>query len=97
MKKQYCVYILTNKWGTVLYIGITSNLPKRIWEHKNKIVKGFTEKYNLNKLVYYEIHEDVNEAIKKEKQIKKWRRTWKINLIQKNNPEWKDLYNDLTA
>jgi len=93
--RQYCVYILTNKSNKVLYIGVTGNLLKRIDEHKNKIVKGFTEKYNLNKLVYFEQTEDVNSAIAREKQLKNWHRQWKINLINDFNPEWKDLSDNL--
>jgi putative endonuclease len=89
--RQYCVYILTNKIHTVFYIGVTSNLPKRIHEHKNKLVDGFTKKYNVNKLVYFEQTEDVNSALTREKQLKNWKRDWKIELIVKNNPMWKDL------
>jgi putative endonuclease len=93
--KQYCVYITTNKANTVLYIGITSSLPKRIEEHKNKLVEGFTEKYNTNKLVYFEQTENIISAIAREKQLKNWHRQWKINLINKFNPNWKDLSKDL--
>lgn len=89
---NYCVYIMTNIHNTVLYVGITSNLPKRIYEHKNKVVKGFTEKYNINKLVYYEIYNDVNMAIAREKQLKSWNKSWKERLIEKTNKEWNDLY-----
>jgi len=85
--KQYCVYIMTNKANKTFYIGVTGNLPKRIYEHKNKLVKGFTEKYNINKLVYFEQTEDVYSAIVREKQLKNWYRQWKIKLIEKNNPE----------
>ncbi len=92
--KQYCVYILTNKSGT-LYIGVTSNLSRRIWEHKNKVVEGFTEKYNINKLVYFEQTENVMSALEREKQLKRWGRQKKIDLISKMNPEWEDLYNNL--
>ena len=74
---------------------MTSNLQKRIWEHKNKVVKGFTKKYNCEKLVYFEQTENVHSAISREKQLKNWRRQWKINLISKNNPEWKDLFEKL--
>ena len=82
---------MTNYKNTTLYIGVTSNLQKRVWEHKNKVVKGFTEKYNINKLVYYEITESIESAIKREKQLKNWHRDWKINLIKEMNPEFKDL------
>lgn len=82
--KQYCIYILTNKSGT-LYIGVTSNLRKRIWEHKNKTVDGFTKKYNISKLGYFEQTEDVMSALEKEKQIKKWNRKKKVLLIEKLN------------
>ncbi|MBE7704171.1 MAG: GIY-YIG nuclease family protein, partial [Cyanobacteria bacterium SIG28] len=76
---------------TSLYIGVTSNLQKRVWEHKNKVVKGFTEKYNVNKLVYYELTDSIETAINREKQLKRWHREWKINLIKEINPEFKDL------
>lgn len=89
--KQYCVYIITNNSGT-LYIGITGDLRKRIWEHKNKIVDGFTKKYNIDKLIYFEQTENVISAIEREKQLKKWRREKKLNLIKKMNPDWSDLY-----
>ena len=91
MKKTYTVYIMTNYSETSLYIGVTSNLPKRVWEHKNKVVEGFTEKYNLDKLVYYETTDSIESAIKREKQLKNWHREWKINLIKEMNPEFKDL------
>ena len=74
-----------------MYIGVTSNLQKRVWEHKNKVVKGFTEKYNVNKLVYYELTDSIETAINREKQLKRWHREWKINLIKEMNPEFKDL------
>lgn len=92
--KQYCVYIMTNKSGT-LYIGVTGDLRKRIWEHKNKIAEGFTKKYNIDKLIYFKQTEDVMSALEREKQIKKWNRQKKINLINKVNPNWEDLYNNL--
>ncbi len=92
---QYYVYILSSqKYGT-LYVGVTSNLLKRVYEHKEGIVAGFTKKYNVNQLVYYEIYHDINEAILREKQIKKWRRNWKANLIESANPNWIDLYLEL--
>ena len=93
-KKQYYVYILTNKSNEVLYIGITNDLERRTFEHKNKIVESFTKKYNLTKLIYYEITTDVESAIMREKQLKNWHRDWKINLINQFNPEWKDLSED---
>ena len=89
--KQYYVYILTNKFNNVLYIGITNNLARRMFEHKNKLVEGFTDRYNLRKLVFYEVTPDVESAINREKQLKNWHRDWKINLITQVNPGWKDL------
>lgn len=92
--KQYCVYIITNNSRT-LYIGVTSKLKDRIWQHKNKLAEGFTKKYNIDKLIYYEQTEDVYSAIVREKQLKGWTRKKKINLIEKENPEWLDLYDEL--
>ena len=92
---QYYVYILANKRNGTLYIGVTSDLVKRVYDHKNNVVEGFTKKYHVHKLVYYEITEDINGAIIREKRIKKWKRAWEIELIEKNNPEWKDLYFEL--
>lgn len=89
--RQYYVYIFTNSSNKVLYTGVTNNLERRIYEHKNKLVKGFTQKYNLNKLVFYEMTSDITSAIKREKQLENWHRPWKINLINEFNPEWKDL------
>ena len=94
-ENRYYVYILASKRNGTLYIGVTSNLIKRIYEHKNNLIEGFTKKYNIHNLVYYEITEDVNSAIAREKQLKRWKRNWKIELIEKNNPEWKDLYFEL--
>jgi len=93
--KQYYVYILTNKQDGTLYIGVTSNLRKRIWDHKNKAVDGFTKKYNLDRLVYFETYDCVENAILREKRMKKWERSWKVERIQERNPEWKDLYETL--
>jgi len=90
MSKEYYVYIMTNKSRT-LYTGVTNNLMRRVYEHKNKLVPGFTSKYNIKKLVYFESTSDVNEAILREKQIKGWLRVKKIRLIETMNPEWKDL------
>ena len=95
MEKKGYVYILFNKRNGTLYTGVTSNLVKRIYEHKNKFVKGFTEKYAVDKLGYFEIYEDIEQAIEREKQIKKWNRNWKIKLIEKENPNWEDLYNEI--
>lgn len=89
--KTYSVYILASKKEGTLYIGVTSDLEKRVWQHKNKIIKGFTEKYNVDKLVYYEQTENVESALTREKQLKEWQRRWKIRLIEKDNPEWNDL------
>ena len=88
---QYFVYILTNKSNKVLYIGVTNNLERRMYEHKNKMIDGFTKRYNLTKLVYFEETSDVRSAIEKEKKLKNWHRDWKIKLINDFNPEWKDL------
>jgi putative endonuclease len=90
--RQYYVYLATNKLNNVFYIGVTSNLVKRIYEHKNKLVDGFTARYNINKLIYFEIFNDVNEAINREKQLKGGSRKKKIELIEKENPSYKDLY-----
>lgn len=91
MKRSYFVYILTNYKDTTLYIGVTNNLVKRVWEHKNKLIKGFTKKYNLVKLVYFEEFLTPIEAIGREKQLKNWHRNWKINLIKSANPDLKEL------
>ena len=93
--KQGYVYILTNIANTVLYIGVTSNLQKRIYEHKNKLVDGFSKNYNLNKLVYYEVSDSILSAIQREKYLKGKKRQFKINLIETLNPEWKDLYSEI--
>ncbi len=90
--KQTCVYILTNKKEGVLYVGVTSNLVQRIWQHKSNQVEGFTQKYNAHALVYYELYEDMEQAITREKQLKKWNRDWKIRLIEKDNSNWNDLW-----
>jgi len=93
--KNYYVYILASKRNGTLYIGVTNDLVRRVSEHKNNIIKGFTEKYKVHNLVYYEIANDINAAITREKRLKKWKRQWKIELIEENNPEWNDLYFDL--
>ncbi|MBN1871359.1 MAG: GIY-YIG nuclease family protein [Candidatus Omnitrophica bacterium] len=94
-EKQGYVYILTNVHNKVLYTGVTSDLVKRVYEHKNKMVDGFTKKYNVHKLVHFEVYDDMMTAIEREKQIKGWLRKKKIALIESNDPEWKDLYNEL--
>ena len=95
MHKQSYVYILFNKSDGVLYTGVTSDLVKRVFEHKSKVIKGFTQKYNVDKLGYYEVYEDIEKAILREKQIKAGSRKKKIELIESMNPEWKDLYEDI--
>jgi putative endonuclease len=90
--KTYYIYILASKKNGTLYIGVTSNLKQRIYQHKHHNNKGFTQKYNVNLLVYFEIYSDVRDAISREKQLKWWKREWKIDLIEKINPDWKDLY-----
>ena len=95
--KQFCVYILTNKPFGTLYIGVTSWLAGRTWQHKNPSVKSFASRYNLDKLVYYELHESAESAITREKQLKKWLRAWKLNLISQFNPSWDDLYEQVIA
>ena len=97
MDKEYYVYVLANQRNGTLYVGVTSNLIKRIWEHKNKAVEGFTQKYNVDKLVYFEQYSDPENAIKREKRLKKYNRQWKVELIAKENPEWRDLYTELVS
>ena len=92
---SYYVYIMARERYGTLYIGVTNNIIKRVYEHKNDLTEGFTKKYQIHSLVYYETTIDVNSAILREKQLKKWNRIWKINLINKFNPEWKDLYEKL--
>ena len=91
MTKTYYVYMLTNWNNRVIYLGVTNNLERRLYEHKNKLVKGFTEKYNVNKLVYFEETQDISSAIPREKEIKKWRRDKKNELVKEINPNWEDL------
>ena len=92
---QYYVYILASKKNGTLYVGVTSNLIKRVYEHKNDFAEGFTRKYSVHDLVYFETTESIESAILREKQLKKWNRAWKINLIEKSNPAWQDLYSEL--
>ena len=95
MDKQFYVYILTNTRNGTLYVGVTSNLPKRIWEHKNGFVEGFTKEHGLGMLVWYETHATAYEAITREKRIKAWKREWKLRLIEGMNPYWNDLYDSI--
>ena len=95
MQKRFTIYILASKRNGTLYIGVTSDLAKRVWEHKNHLVEGFTKKYGVDKLVYQETHETAESAIAREKKLKKWNRAWKIRLIEKDNPNWHDLYEKL--
>jgi len=89
--KTYYVYILVSKRNGTLYVGITNNLTRRIFEHKSGLIEGFTKKYIVDKLVYFESTTDVNDSILREKRLKKWKRQWKIELIEKSNPDWRDL------
>lgn len=93
--KLYYVYILANKKNGPIYIGVTNDLIGRVYAHKNNLIDGFTKKYHIHALVHYEAFEDINEAIMREKRMKKWKRQWKIELIEQHNPEWKDLYEQI--
>jgi len=93
--KQPCVYLLASRRNGTLYVGVTSDLIKRIWEHRNHVVAGFTKKYGVDKLVWYEPNVSMESAIQREKTIKEWKRAWKLNLIEKTNPDWVDLYETL--
>ena len=94
MPKTYSVYILASKRNGTLYIGVTNGLERRVYEHKNNLVEGFTAKYGVHRLVHYEQTDDIHSAIQREKQLKKWNRKWKLELIEKENPDWKDLSED---
>jgi len=93
--KQPCVYILASGWDGTLYVGVTSNLLKRVWEHKNDLIEGFTKTYRVHNLVWFEQHETVESAILREKAIKEWKRAWKVQLIEESNRGWRDLYPEL--
>ncbi len=95
MGKYYYTYILASKRNGTLYVGVTSDLIKRVWQHRNNLVGGFTRKYGVHNLVYFEQHEDIGSAIHREKRLKEWQRKWKLDLIEKNNPGWKDLYSEI--
>ncbi len=96
MRKQLCVYILASRRNGTLYIGVTSDLPRRIWQHKNDEIAGFTKRYGVHMLVWYELCDSMPVAIAREKTIKEWQRKWKLELIETLNPEWRDLSEDLT-
>ena len=91
-EKQFAVYIVDSKRNGTLYVGMTSNLPQRIWQHKNHVIEGFSDDHNVTILVWFEMHETAESAIAREKQIKKWNRDWKLELIEKENPSWNDLW-----
>ncbi len=93
--KQPCVYILTSKPNGTLYVGVTSNLVQRVWQHKTNLAEGFTKRYSVHTLVWYEPHETMESAITREKALKRWKRAWKLALIERSNPAWSDLYPDL--
>ena len=93
--KNFYVYLLCSKRNGTLYTGVTSNLVKRVYEHKNNLADGFTKKYNVHLLIWYEVHQTAESAIIREKQIKAWKRSWKLRLIEEHNPEWNDLYEDI--
>jgi len=95
MPKQPCVYLMASRRNGTLYVGVTSDLMKRVWEHKNNLVEGFTKRYGIHLLVWYELHPTMESAIQREKAMKEWKRSWKLEMIVKNNPEWLDLYPDL--
>ncbi|MEE8342802.1 MAG: GIY-YIG nuclease family protein [Gammaproteobacteria bacterium] len=95
MGRQPCVYLLASKRNGTLYTGVTSNLVKRVWEHKSCTVEGFSNKYGVKTLVWYEVHASMESAIRREKAIKNWKRAWKIKIIEESNPQWQDLYDDV--
>ncbi len=95
--RQFYVYIMANKRNGTLYVGVTSNLVQRAWQHKEEQFEGFSSKYGVKLLVYFEVHVTAESAISREKQIKKWRSAWKLNLIEQSNPEWKNLYETIIA
>jgi len=94
--KQPCVYILASKQNGTLYVGVTNDIVRRVWEHKSGAVNGFAKRYHVHRLVYAEFHETMPNAILREKQIKKWRRAWKVELIECGNPQWRDRYENMT-
>ncbi len=97
MSKEMAVYIMTNRPDGTLYIGMTSNLQHRVWQHRTHALPGFTDRYNLNRLIWYELHSEMRVAIQREKSLKRWRRAWKVSLIQENNPAWQDLWTEVAV
>lgn len=97
VEKRPCVYILASQRNGTLYVGVTSDLARRVFEHKEGAIEGFTNDYAVHNLVFYEFHETMNDALTREKRIKKWRRQWKLDLIEQSNPQWRDLYQDLAS
>lgn len=95
MNKNPCVYLLASRRNGTLYVGVTSDVVKRVWEHKNNIVEGFTKRYSVHNLVWHELHPNMESAINREKAVKEWKRRWELDLIERENPQWKDLYTDL--
>ena len=95
--KSPCVYILASRRNGTLYIGVTSDIVKRTWEHKSDFVEGFSKEYDVHMLVYFELHDRIEDAILREKQMKKWDRAWKLRLIEERNPQWRDLYDDIAG
>jgi putative endonuclease len=92
-----CVYILASQRNGTLYVGVTNDLARRVWEHKEEALEGFTKDYGVHNLVFYEFHETMHDPLTRERRIKKWRRQWKLDLIEQNNPQWRDLYQDLAS
>ena len=92
MSKQPAVYILSSKRNGTIYVDVTSDLVKRVWEHRNNLVEGFTKRYGVHQLVWYELHASMDSAIKREKRLKDWKREWRVHLIESTNPNWEDLY-----
>jgi len=95
LRKRFYVYMLASRRGGVLYVGVTSTIQRRVWEHREGLLAGFTKRYFVRRLVWFEEHPDAQSAIRKEKQLKRWRRSWKIALVERENPDWIDLYEDV--
>lgn len=95
--KQPCAYLLASRRNGTLYVGVTSNLVQRVWQHREGLAEGFTKRYGVKQLVWFELHDDMASAIRREKALKEWRRAWKIELIEKTNPGWRDLYEEIVG